>query len=830
MVERDRVARLRELAEQAQASADQASVAATLADIQRITALALSEAVTRERARGTSWRELAAELRMAVTTLHGQYRSGLDEFVGREEELADLRPRLSRSRLVTLVGPVGVGKTRLAAEFADRARGANRSRVWWVDLAPLPPGSLIAATVAAAMGVRDAPRRDLVDALADACGGRSGLLVLDNCEHVLDGCAELLPALLGGCRQLRVLATSREALRVPGEALYPVEPLPVPADGAGVREMRRSAAVRLFVDRARLVLPSFDLSDELLRTVAAVCVQLDGLPLAIELAAGQVAVLPPAQLLHRLGSRLTLLATAARTASARHRSLRAAIEWSYDLLTAEEQEVFRRLAMFPGGFDEPGAVALCADLELTGDELWRRVTGLATKSVLAPDRVHGSGRFRILQSLRVFGVERLHAAGELAGAQQRLMAWAMELARLLAREPTLPGPLRRRVLDERHNLRLAVQIAREADDERYPWLVTAFASACMAGGELGEAITVLEDLVHRAGPDAPVVRAAALVELAWVWRVRGDYETARRCGEEALALAHQADEPTLAARARNELVPTYRCLGDAERAIAMKHQEVDHVRANGTRQELAMTLAELGWDLLATDHLTQAAAAVDEAMFLLREEDEILRWGPIRHSAGSVALLAGDLDQAVVHFTVALANEPANVEDVPYNLEGLALVAGRRGAAERTLRLLAAASAARAAEGVAAEPWWSELCEDAGTVARHQLSKVRAAAATAEGAVLSAEEASVYAILDKLPEAVSRTRGNGLTRREYEVARLVAEGLTTPQIAARLAISGRTVASHVASIRTKLDLPTRGHITAWVARRVTDREPGADAT
>jgi DNA-binding CsgD family transcriptional regulator len=535
-------------------------------------------------------------------------------------------------------------------------------------------------------------------------------------------------------------------------------------------------------------------------------------------------------LLTRVSGRLTLLAAAGHTMSARHRSLRAAIEWSYDLLIGEEQAAFRRLALLPGGFDESAALALCADLGLTDDELWRRVMALATKSVVAPDRLPGSGRFQILHSLRVFGTERLRAAGELAGAQDRLLGWAMELARLLAQERGLPGPLRRRVMDERHNLRLAVDVARETVDGRYPWLVIAFVSACMSGGDLNEAVTLLEGLLDEVGegPAAAAVRAAALVELSWVRRVRGEYEASRRCGEEGLALARQVADRAVEARALNKLVPTYRCLGDAERAIAIKHQEVDSVRATGTRQELAMVLGALGWDLLATGQVEAAATAVDEAMVLLGEEDSIFRWGPIRHSAGSVALLAGDLEQAVVHFTIALANEPANVEDVPYNLEGLALVAGRRGAAERTLRLLAAASAARRAGGVAAEPWWAALCQDAGEVARHQVPKARAAAAVAEGGALSAEDASVYAILDKLPEAVSRTRGTGLTRREYEVAKLVAQGLTTAQIAARLEVSGRTVATHVASIRTKLDLPTRGHITAWVARQIAERGPDAD--
>jgi predicted ATPase/DNA-binding CsgD family transcriptional regulator len=741
---------------------------------------------------------------------------GTDRLVGRERALADLPALLSRYPLVTITGPGGVGKTRLAAEFAHRAHGRYRNGIWWADLARLPPGAPVDAPVAAAVGAREEPGRSLWESIAASCAAASTLLVLDNCEHVVDSCAELVTWLLGACPKLRLLATSREGLRIPAEGLYPLPPLAVPSGDPASGDVRYLDSVRLFADRARAASPGFELTDELAVVAGRLCARLDGLPLAIELTARQLTTLTLAQVVERMDDRLALLTGGSRGAPPRHGSLRAAIGWSYELLDRRERAVFRRLCAVPGGFDEAGAAAVCADLDVGDTGLWPVLHALVDKSMLVPDGTAAPVvRFRILESLRAFGMEQLHRDGEAADTRERLLAWLTELVHPLVTESVMRADILERLDHERHNLNHAVHLLEETGDPRHPLLAAGLAFVVRQQGQVEHSRQLLERALVR-HPSPTPARAAALSSLAMSENWAGDYRAARQHAEQSLHLARQLGTPAFQDRASRLLALVLGNLGDHSAAIALSNRAVATLRATGDHKALPIALNDLAWSLVHDGDLPAAARAADEALAAVSADDRI-SWNAIVHTAGTVAFKQGRFEQAAVYFSLPLAADAADTAQVPYNLEGLALAAAA-GRPERALRLFAAASAARTAAGRTADRWWARLLDESAGAARDQLTAAQAAAATTDGARLTLDEAVRYALLDQWPPG-GRPKDPLLTPREHQVAQLVADGLTNPQIAARLGVSPRTVVNHLEHIRTKLGVHTRTQIAAWTTRQ-----------
>ncbi|MBA8951910.1 BTAD domain-containing putative transcriptional regulator [Actinomadura namibiensis] len=357
----------------------------------------------------------------------GNLPARLTSFVGREEDLTRVRKLLAEERLVTLVGPGGAGKTRLAWEAGERARDDAADGVWFVGLAPVDDPAEVPAAVLAAMRPREVPllsaghgalvageAADPLDLLAGALADRAVLLILDNCEHLLDAAARLADRLLADCPDARILATSREPLGITGETLWPVGPLALPPAAAGPREAMASPAVRLLADRAAAVAPGFAVTDANVGHVVCVCRSLDGMPLAIELAAARLRSMTPAQVAARLDDRFRLLRSGSRTALPRHQTLRAVVEWSWDLLAAPERALWRRLAIFPGGATLEAAERVCAGGDLDRDEVMDVLAALVDKSLVVladADAPHGP-RYRMLETIRAYGLERLAEAGE----------------------------------------------------------------------------------------------------------------------------------------------------------------------------------------------------------------------------------------------------------------------------------------------------------------------------------------------------------------------------------------------------------------------------------
>ncbi|MFC8080603.1 BTAD domain-containing putative transcriptional regulator [Streptomyces sp. NPDC057307] len=371
----------------------------------------------------------------------------LTSFIGRDDDLARIDTLLAAGRLVTVLGPGGAGKTRLAVEAARRHRHEYRDGAWMIDLASVTEPAEVGAALLAAIGLRgsalfDAPAgprggpADELDVLADQLGGRESLLVVDNCEHLIDAVAHLVSALLARCAGLRVLATSREPLAVDGEALVPLGPLPLPEPDANVERARRTASVRLFAERAAAVRPGFDVDGQNLGEVLRVVRDLDGMPLALELAAARLRTLSLTDLAAGLSDRFRLLDTGSRTAFPRHRTLRGVIAWSWDLLDTDARTVAERISVLPGGVTPASATAVCAGTEVPAGEIRELLAGLVDRSLLQllPD----TGRYRMLETIREYGLEGLAEHGAPTGVRNLA---ARHFAELVSRHgPLLRGP------------------------------------------------------------------------------------------------------------------------------------------------------------------------------------------------------------------------------------------------------------------------------------------------------------------------------------------------------------------------------------------------------
>jgi predicted ATPase len=514
---------------------------------------------------------------------------------------------LQGHRLLTLTGPAGAGKTRLALHAA--AAGAERfpDGVRLADLAAVASADLVASTLARALGVSPQPTRPVRDSLRDAARGMQGLLLVDNCEHVVAGAAELVADLLAAGGQLRVLATSREVLGIPGEVSYEVQPLPVPTARASSRAATTGSydAVRLFVDRAKDASPGFALTDANASAVAALCQRLDGLPLAIELAASRVRSFPPAELLEHLDQRFELL-SGARTVLPRHRTLRAAIDWSYDLLGDQERALFDRLGVFPADFDYDAVEAVCATGGSGGDSVVRLLPALVDKSLVSTAG-GDPPRYRLLESLRAYAAARLAARrGADTEARQRHAAHYLAVAEQAAER--LRGPEQRvwleRLTIEQPNLRaaLAHSVASGDIESALRW-ISALELFWDGAGQRREAHEWIGRTLACGEPPATRASVAGLTAASTLLQPWDD--------EAALHLAQ------LAAQLASDL-------GDTERARAAA--ALGTAATYGVRSDLALPALHEALALFDDEHPWERARALQSLAGAIDELAEALRW------------------------------------------------------------------------------------------------------------------------------------------------------------------------------------------------------------
>ena len=764
-------------------------------------------------------------------------------FVGRGREVVEVKRALYTTRLLTLTGAGGSGKTRLALKVATDCTYDYPGGVWLVELAGLSEPELVPQAVAGALGVREQPGRPLAETVADRLREQRALIVLDNCEHLLEEVASLLDFLLTACPHLEALATSREPLGVEGEVLFPVPPLTVPAGlPYDPGELGGFDSVRLFVDRTRLRLPGFSITRHNGPAVAEVCRKLDGIPLAIELAAARMGTLATEQVARRLEDSLGLLSAGPRTASPRHRTMRATIRWSYTLLSEGEKEVFGRLSAFSGGFALEAAEAVCQGGSIQESEILDLISGLVNKSlVVAEADAEGRVRYRLLEPVRQYAKEKLEESQEATAARRRHAAFFLALAERA--EPELKGPGQvewlKRLEEDNDNLRAAMAWLSETGEfETAVRLAFALWIFWMIHGHQGEGRRWIESVLAR-GENLPIrARAKALWVQASTYYGLGAPERLERICEEAAGLFRRlGDKRGLAYILATEATVAMR-LNDPDRAIELFEEAFE---LSDDKWGTSGGLAHLGSIYLGQENYEEAARCFEEGLALSREIGNKLAASTALYGLAMAAQGKGDHQRAKDLYANGLesATEAGDRANIAYCLDGLAQVAAAQGQAERAVRLFGAAEASLEAAGGALYAYVQDrsLHDQALDATRSRLDESAFSAALADGATMSPVEAVEYALSEEAHARLASTasprrssiivsRTVALTRREEEVATLVAQGLTNRQIASEISISEHTVANHIARVLRKLELGSRSQITAWVVQRRTLRYSG----
>ena len=757
--------------------------------------------------------------------LQGNLPLQLTSFVGREGEVADLEERLTgEARLLTLTGPGGSGKTRLALAVASRLASRFGDGAWWVELAPVSDRALVPQAVAQTIMIREEPGRSLTETIARDLASTELLLVLDNCEHLLEGCALLADTLLQACPKLRILATSREALGIAGENTWLVLPLglPDPEMRPSAEVLARFEAIRLFVERVRAVVPTFELTESNAPTVVRLCRMLDGMPLAIELAAARVRVLSVEQICSRLEDSFALLAGGGRNILPRQRTLKAAIDWSHDLLGEEEQVVFRRLSVFAGGFDLDAAEEVCGGENLVQGEILDPLTSLIDKSLVGVVERDEAARYRMLETVRQYGLEKLDESGEAKLVRGRHARHYLDLAETAELEP---GELEARLELEHDNLRTALTWALGAKETELGLrLAAALWSFWYTHGYLSEGRRSLEAALSGSESATTPAKAKALNGAGYIALFQGEYGAAKGLFERSLALYRRLDD-------KEGIASSLIYLGfvavlsqrDLESIPALYEEAASLGSDVRDRRVAGNLLIFSALSAISEGDLERASVLSEEGLVLFREIRDVQGIGHSLNNLGLNAVMLHDYDGAskFLRENLRVAREADYKLAIQYSLFGLGMVAAAGGQPARAARLWGAEEAMVEAFGIHITPLAHATTNYQGYVAtaRSQLDEATFAAAWSEGRAMTTEEAIEYAL--DTDEAASATAADAslLSEREKEIVELVAEGLTNPQVAERLYLSPRTVSQHLRSVYRKLGVSSRAAATREASER-----------
>jgi non-specific serine/threonine protein kinase len=741
-----------------------------------------------------------------MTPVGSAIPAALTALLGRTRDLDGVSEALRRWRLVTVAGPGGVGKTRLALEVARRQASRRLDGVWLVDLVSGPEAPEVASETARVLGVRTQGGRAATHALRQYLAERDVLLVLDNCEHVIDECAELAAALLSSCPEVRIVATSREPLGVDGEAVWRLDPL-APDD-----------ARRLFVERARQRRPEFLPDEETDLTIGSLCESLDRLPLAIELAAARSSAMAPAEILAGLQARLGELGAVRRQSPAHHRSVRAVVEWSYHLLDPTEQEAFRHLAVFVGSFDAEAAVAVAPGLSA---EVLSRLVDKSVVTVVPGSE--GPTRYRMLETVREYADELLVGAGELDAARQRHFRHFLSLAgeTWASSTPTLwplsSTPHVHDLLDELEadygNVRAALEWAAVTDPCAALGLLSRVLDLFVVLGQADGrrlAEVVLERCPARDRDRVNVQIGAGA--LNW-WT--GDPQTARRLFAEARQLSAELGERALEGWAWifDGLVEMFWGSATRARECFEEGRRLHHELGVGAGE--ARSTAAIGFTFMLENDRDRAQKLVEEALELAVSADDGFGQGQSHTYLGMIAQ-ASDERAATAHYhsAVACLRRYRDVTLLPMSLVGQALVLARSDPAT-ALRVAAAACAVRARVGGEFPPMARARVDEVRRVAEKAMG-TDAGRIWRDGLRLGVDDAIALAFGGA---RLRTTSADGLSDREREVAELVAQGLSNKEIGARLHLSVRTVESHIRHVLTKVGLGNRTQLAGWMLQR-----------
>jgi predicted ATPase/DNA-binding CsgD family transcriptional regulator len=798
-----------------------------------------------------------------------------NDFVGRERDVDELAQLLHAARLVTLCGPGGIGKTRLALRVA----GTMPEPVWFIELADVLAGGGVlqaARLIARTLGLLEEPGHDVTDTLVDSLHGRAGLLVLDNCEHLVEDIALLAQRILLGCPRLSLLATSREPLRIPGENVWWVPPLAVPTGDTD----RDAEAVRLFAVRASATRSDFAVTEDNAAAVAELCRALDGVPLALELAAARIRVLSIEQITARLTNRFGLLNAGDRTAAPRQQTLRAAIDWSHDLLSVPERTLLRRLSVF-AGFTIEYAERVCGDGSLPADDILDLLTALIDKSLVVVDcEKRGRSRFRLLDSIRQYAAERLAEAGETELVRLRHRDWVLEKTEwesagvFAQRESTWIQlvEIMAEYETEIDNIRNALVWSLERGDvEAGLRLCTAMRMYGVAVGEFAEWAGWTDRFLARADEAPAGVTGAALVTRAYLAVEMRDFTMMQRCTERGVELCRAAGDTSMLAAGLDLLAQHDVQRGRFDSAASRLDEAMALTVASGDRWNEALTYYVKGSWFAMQNRGREARKVYEQGIACMRAIDH--RWGAARGLIllGLLAQSRGDLHAAREHFTealgplrdvdarpeiarslggigrmaAALGDLPAAREaltesltisrslgirvGVARGLDAFAELHAIEGDGKRAVRLAGAAAALR--ESIGQPPTNGARLEKMLEPIRKQFSETIVAQLWGRGRELGMDAAIELALrppadpgtvpAPRVPRhdvgghAMPVTPPSTLTTREREIALLIARGLSNKGIADELVISPATVARHVTNILTKLGFASRAQVAVW---------------
>ena len=809
-------------------------------------------------------------------------------FVGRAPELAEVRSLVSGgSRLATITGPGGIGKSRLALQVAAEALDGTGDGVWLVELAPVAEPKLVASAVAAALGVREEPGRPMLDTLVDAVGDRHLMVILDNAEHVLGAAAKLADALMRGCPRAHLLVTSREPLGISGEHVFRVPPLSVPpADVAAPGQLAAFESVQLFADHASMHRQGFALDDANATAVASICIRLDGIPLALELAAARLGSLSVREISSRLDQRFRLLTGGSRTGLPRHQTLRALIDWSYDLLTPAEQTVLDGLSVFAGGWTLEAAEVVTSAGD-TGEWLvLDHLAALVDKSLVQAEEIRGSTRYRLLETVRQYAAEHLAQRGgaelddtraahrdhylalvETADAHLRGRDEAVWLDRLEAEFDNIRAALAFSIADPdgaEPGLRLAAGLRwfcnmrgragevlaalnalLERPDARLPTrsralaltvtchLLNHFGDDSAIPSLTGEALRIARDLADAA------ITADAVSQLCWFRYERGNLPAARAQIDEAVGLARTTGDDRLIADLLGRRAVFKGEMGDLDAALSDNQESLTLSRAAGDNYRIAITLANLGIYEVAAGEVRAARAHLQEASTVADNHGYPNMSVGLWENLGFVDLIDGDSRSARHLFLASLdIARITGVKSYYVNaaLLGLALAAGADGdpAVAATLHGVADAHCEQAGRVFAA----MEVGLRDGDRARLGATLGDAAfeAAYTHGRTLSQADAVALATAVTGPDpgdasavtvpaagrATAAVSAGLLSEREREIVALLAGGATDAQIAAQLFLSVNTVRSHLERIRDKTGARRRTELVRYATQAGID--------
>ncbi len=761
----------------------------------------------------------------------GNIPAQLTSFVGRRRDIVTLRRLIRANRLVTLTGPGGIGKTRLALRVASDLAPLFEHGVWLVEFASLTEPVLAPQGVATVLGIVGPAGQTPLETLSKRLSRLHLLLVLDNCEHLIDACAQLALTLLYACPCLHMLMTSRAAANVPGEVAWVVPPLAIPDKGStlGRASLAECESVRLFVERASAARPDFTLTEENAATVNQICRQLDGMPLALELAANRVKVLTSAQLAERLDDRFRLLVDGSQVRVARHRTLQAMVDWSYNLLPIPERVLFQRLSVFSGGWTLEAAESVCSGTLLDRTSVLPLLSHLVDQSLVLVEQSALTARHRFLETLRQYASGKLLESGDAEAVQQRHLEWCQSMVEQLRAVSNGPEEAAHfdRLQAEHDNLRAALGWCSTSPDA-----VDAGCHMCATlrkywrvRGYLTEGRQWLARLLARE-PATVKARADALSTAGFLALQQSDFSAARPLLQACLPLWNELVD-------HQGLAFALRCLGqvafwanDLATARPLLVESLRLARSLGSVVLTYQALQHLGAVAHAEGDLAAAEELLEEGLAFERERGDAWYVGLTLRSLARLALERGALTRARDLFAESLTASWKVGEQATamFVLEDFACLAAGQAQSKRALRLAGAAAALRAAIGAPSRGRQQEELERSLASARAALGSA-ADSAWATGEAMTLEQAVSYALeRDQVQDSGSGRHvvtDTGypahLTQREREVIVHLAHGLTNREIASRLVISEGTAKRHVENILAKLALSSRAEVAAWTA-------------